>query len=472
MTSPPPRDTGPPEAGARLVPRLSASDTAMVVVSLVIGIGIFRTPALVAASAGGAGRALAAWAMGGVASLAGALVFAEIGSRYPRAGGYYKVVAHCWSPLAAFLLNWAQVLMQGAGAAGVAIIGAEYLMRLAGGAGAAPGGVGAGPAAASRVTATLVAGVVVAGLTALSATGIRAGARAQNALSLAKIALIAGLAVAGLLMAPAAATIPATAAGAAAGGLAPADGAGPAGLLAALVAVFYAYGGYQCVVNLAGDVRDARRRLPIGIAGGMAIVTALYLLINAAYLHALGAAGVARSPLVAGDLARAALGPAGDAFVSLAIFISAAGFVNATILHVPRTYLAMADDGLLPAWLGRLNPRTQAQGPGLAFFAATALLPLLVLGSFENLLGYVMFTDALSLAALASCLFVLRRRDEGGADAWRMPGYPWLPAAFLLVLLGIAGQVLARQTRLAVAGLVIVAAGVPVYLLMRRWRAI
>jgi APA family basic amino acid/polyamine antiporter len=336
------------------------------------------------------------------------------------------------------------------------------------------GGAGARTAAASHATTTLVAATVVAGLTALSATGIRAGARAQNVLSLAKIVLIAGLAIVGLLLAPAAAGHPAAAGApaAAAGDHAAPDGAAPAGMLAALVAVFYAYGGYQNVVNLAGDVRDARRRLPLGVAGGMAIVTALYLLINAAYLRALGAASVARSPLVAGDLARAALGPAGDAFVSLAIFISAAGFVNATVLHVPRTYLAMADDGLLPAWLGRLNPRTQAQGAGLAFFAASALLPLLVLGSFENLLGYVMFTDALSLAALASCLFVLRRRGEGGPDAWRMPGYPWLPAAFLLALLGIAGQVLAQQTRIAVAGLLIVAAGVPVYAAMRTWRAL
>jgi APA family basic amino acid/polyamine antiporter len=456
----------PPETGARLDPRLSASDTSMIVVSLVIGIGIFRTPALVAASAGGAGRTLAAWALGGVASLTGALVFAEIGSRYPRAGGYYKVVAHCWSPLAAFLLNWAQVLMQGAGAAGVAIIGAEYLLRLVAGGGAVMPGAEAvaGVADRSRATATLVAAAVVAGLTALSAAGIRAGARAQNVLSLAKIALIAGLAVVGLLLAPAATENAAPVTGAV-----PAGDTATAGMLAALVAVFYAYGGYQNVVNLAADVRDARRLLPAGVAGGMAIVTALYLVINLAYLRALGAAGVASSPLVAGDLARAALGPAGDAFVSLAIFVSAAGFVNATILHVPRAYLAMADDGLLPAWLGRLNPRTQAQGPGLVFFAATALLPLLVLGSFENLLGYVMFTDALSLAALASCLFVLRRRNEGGAGAWRMPGYPWLPAAFLLVLLGIAGQVLARQTRLAIMGLLIVAAGVPVYALMRRW---
>jgi APA family basic amino acid/polyamine antiporter len=156
--------------------------------------------------------------------------------------------------------------------------------------------------------------------------------------------------------------------------------------------------------------------------------------------------------------------------MSLAIFLSAAGFVNATILHIPRAYLAMAEDRLLPAALARLNPRTQAQGPGLAFFAATALIPLLLLGSFEKLLAYVMFTDALSLVALASCLFILRRRREGddSPGTWRMPGYPWLPAAFLLVLLGIAGDVLVRQTQLALAGIVIVAAGVPLYIAMRR----
>ena len=114
-----------PAEGDTPVPTLSPFDTAMVVVSLVIGIGIFRTPAMVAGAAGGGARFLAAWGIGGVAGLVGALLFAEIGSRFPRAGGAYKVVAHCWHPMAAFLLNWAQVLMQGAGAAGVAVIGSE-----------------------------------------------------------------------------------------------------------------------------------------------------------------------------------------------------------------------------------------------------------------------------------------------------------------------------------------------------------
>ena len=433
----------------------------MVVVSLVIGIGIFRTPALVAGATRSQGRFLAAWVIGGVTSLVGALVFAEIGSRYPRAGGYYKVVAHCWHPMVAFLLNWAQVLMQGAGAAGVAVIGAEYLLRLMG-RGAAPGAGGTGGADGTGGTEpTIIAAVMLGGLVALSAGGIRAGARMQNVLSFAKIALIAGLALAGL----------AFGAGPRPGGVEPVvPPAAQAGMLTALVAVFYAYGGYQNTMNLAGDVREARTKLALGICGGMAIVTALYLAINLAYVRVLGPQGVAASPLVAADLALAAFGGAGEKFVSLAIFLSAAGFINATILHVPRGYLAMAEDRLLPPVLGRLNPRTQAQVPGLIFFAVTALVPLFVLGAFDKLVAYVMFTDALSLAALASCLFVLRRRAEGGqaGQVWLMPGYPWLPTIFVIVLLGIAGDVLVHQTRLALGGAFIIVAGIPLYFVLKR----
>ena len=431
--------------------RLSAFDTSMVVVSLVIGIGIFRTPALVAASTGTAGSFLVAWAIGGAVSLVGALVFAEIGSRFPRAGGYYKVVAHCWHPMPAFLLNWSQVVMQGAGAAGVAVIGSEYLLRLS----------GRDPQGTRTV---LFAAILIGLLVALNAAGIRSGVRAQNLLSVSKIALIATLAVAGLVLAPGAPQ--------AAGSDPPIPpAAAPAGLLTAMVAVFYTYGGAQNSMNLAGDVKRENRALPLGVLGGMLLVTALYLAVNAAYVRALGSAGVAGSPLVAADLARVSLGGAAEAFVSLAIFLSAAGFVNATILHVPRSYLAMAHDRLLPPVLGRIGARTQTQGPGLALFSATALLPLLFLGSFEKLLAYVMFTDALSLAAVTSCLFVLRRRGEGGEMAWRMPGYPWLPALFALVVLGVAVDVLLRQTPLALAGAAVVAAGIPIYVLMKRtWR--
>jgi APA family basic amino acid/polyamine antiporter len=441
-----------PPAGQVTLPdaRLSAFDGAMVVLSLVIGIGIFRTPALVAGASGGTGRFLLAWVIGGAVSLAGALVFAEIGSRCPRPGGFYAIVAECWHPLAGFLVNWAQVLMQGVGAATVAVIGSEYLLRM----------IGAADGSARQRLGPWMAAVLIGGLTWLNAAGVRAGARTQNALSLAKVALIAGLIAAGLLL-----VNPAGQAAATADPEAPAAATG-AGLLAALVAVFYTYGGYQNTMNLAGDIRSPRRNLPRAVFGGMAIVTALYLAINFAYVRALGHGGVSGSPLVAADLARAALGPAGERFVSLAIFLSAAGFVNATILHMPRGYLAMARDGLLPRALGRLHPRTQAQRAGLAFFAATAILPLLFLESFERLVAYVIFTDTLSLALLASCLFVLRRRQREAA--FRVPGYPWLPILFLAVVLGVAADLLVRETAVALGGILVVAAGLPLYGIMKR----
>src|SRR5204862_6500347 len=140
-----------------------------------------------------------------------------------------------------------------------------------------------------------------------------------------------------------------------------------------------------------------RRGVPLAIIGGMAVGVTLYILINLAYERTLGTAGVAGETLVAAAVARAALGPAGERFVSLAIFLSAAGFVNATILQMPRSYYAMAEDGVLPGAFRRVNSRTQVQEVGLLFFAVTMLVPAFVLGSFEKLVDYVMFTDSLTL---------------------------------------------------------------------------
>ena len=429
----------------RIVPRLATFDAAMIVVSLVIGIGIFRTPAVVASRTGDVTPFLLAWILGGVINAVGALTYAEIGSRFPRAGGYYKVAATCWHPAFAFMLNWAQVIMQAIGATGVAFIGAEYLLRLA---------RVATPSAVPWVTAALL--VVLLGF---NFAGIRSGARTQNVLSVAKIVLIAGLALSAWLLgsrAVAPAVPP------------PAGDAAGLGFLGALVAVFYTFGGYQCSMNMAGDVRDAPRNLPRAVLLGMGIVTALYLAINVAYVHVLGIDGVAAEKLVAAGLARACFGAAGESIVSAAIFLSVAGFVNATILQVPRSYLAMAEDGLLPRAFLRVHPRTQAQDVGLAFMGATALLAVPFLGSFEKLLGYVMFTDSLMVATVAAGLFVLRRRGVGGPDVFRMPGYPLLPALFVACSLGIAAHITLTQTSLALAGAAVFVAGWPLYLLMRR----
>ena len=429
--------------------RLSTFDTAMVVFSLVVGIGIFRTPSIVAHAAGSTSLFFAAWLTAGCVSLVGALTFAEVGSRYPRVGGFYGVVAHCYHPALAFMLNWAQTLMQGASAAGVAFIGAEYLAPIL----LPPSLRGPHPTLVLACATMLI-------LLVLNYRGIRTGARAQNLLSILKIVMILGLAVSALLFAPRAGA-----------------GAAPAAaipvspwlsrLASALVPCFYAYGGYQLTMNLAADLKDARRSFAVAVAAGVITVITLYLLINFAYYAVLGTAGIAGSSLVAATLSRATFGAAGEVVISLAVFLSATGFVNAMILQIPRSFHAMAANGVLPKAFMRVNPRTQANQAGLLFFGATMLLPAFLLGSFEKLLNYVIFTDMLSIAVVASTIFVLRRRHEG-EGGFAVPGYPLLPALFVAVLLGIAATVLINQPQLALAGTVILLAGWPLFRLGQR----
>jgi basic amino acid/polyamine antiporter, APA family len=430
------------ETAEGIQPRLSTFDTAMVVFSLVVGIGIFRTPAIVATAAGDSTLFFTAWLTGGLVALIGALTFAEIGSRYARAGGYYRVVADCYHPTLAFMLNWSQTLMQGAGAAGVAFIGADYLMPV----------LLPPQWRTPHASLALACGMMLV-LLVLNYRGVKLGAQAQNLLSTLKIVMIVGLAVLGLLLAERV--------------MAPAPVVTkPAGLrlASALIPCFYAYGGYHMVMNLGADLKDARRRFPLAITGGMLTVVALYLLLNFAYQRVLGVAGIADSKLVAAALSRATFGPAGETIISVAVFLSAAGFVNATVIQMPRSFYAMAQDGVLPRAFLRVNPRTQVQQVGLLFFGATMLLPAFLLGSFEKLLNYVIFTDMVTLAVVASTLFVLRRRRVG-EDGFRMPAYPLLPALYVLCLLGVAARVFTLEPKLALSGILILLTGWPLFLL-------
>jgi len=440
--------------------KLTAFDTTMIVVSLVIGIGIFRTPAIVARQTGATGLFLVAWALGGAISLLGALTFAEIGSRFPHPGAFYKVVAATYGPAPAFMLNWTNVvIVNGTGVSAVAMIGAEYLNPIL-----------LPPHLRTPLATQVSAAALVVVLVAVNWLGIKTGARAQNALTGFKIGMMALIVVAAVIHGGSA---PASAAGA---GLLAAAQAKPWGLAlaAGLISVFYTYGGYHHTINFGADVRNASRAMPRAIVAGIAIILACYLAINLAYVKVLGLSGIAASDLVAAETAKAVFGAGGYLLVSVVIVLSALGFLNVTLMHMPRIYYAMAEDGAMPAVFKRVHPETQAQGVGLLFLGALILAAIFFLGTFESIVNYVMFFDALNIALAASTIFVLRRRARAAATpfrGFRAPLFPVLPAVFVLFLLGISANVLLTSTREALIGAAFFAAGGPVFLAMKKMTA-
>jgi len=433
--------------------RLSTFDVTMIVVSLVIGIGIFRTPAMVASATRTPLLFFTAWIAGGLITLLGALTFAEIGARFPQPGSYYKVVAESYNSLLAFMLNWANVfIINTASGAGVALIGAEYLAPII-----LPEG-----ARTSRNILFLAFAMVVI-LLVLNYIGIKSGARTQNILSLSKIVLIFVLAAAGLLSHQSSVEIRQASL--------PLENPWWLALGLGFISVFFSYGGYQQTINLGADLKDSSRNLPRAVISGMLIVIACYLLVNLAYWRALGIPGMSTARLVAAETARVVFGEGGHKFVSLAIFLSALGFLNAILMQLPRTYLAMAEDRTLPGIFKKVNPRTQVQEFGLLFLGAFMLLSLAFLRTFENIVNYVMFLDSLGIAVVASTIFVLRARARKRSEnyrGFRIPLYPVLPAVFIFFLLSITVNVLMSQPHQALLGSIFLFLGFPLYLTMRR----
>lgn len=435
-------------------PKLGLFDLTMIIVSLVIGVGIFRSPAIVAQKAGTPLIFFIAWILGGLISICGALTFAEIGSRFPAAGGFYKIFSYCYNPAYAFMLNWSLVIINAASNVGVAIVGAEYINPIL-----MPASLqNATGVKLTALTATLV-------LYGLNLIGIRMGARAQNVLSMVKLGmiLIFSCALFGSHHAEIAAQSP----------LLSGETNFFRALGLSLISVFFTYGGYQNTINFGADIREPSKNIPKGIFIGMGIVILMYLAINVAYCTVLGFPAVQQSKLLAAELAGAFFGERGYTIASLAIFISVLGFMNTSLISNPRVYYAMAEDKILPPIFSRINERTMVQEFGLSFFVALMIISLFLLGTFEKIVNYVMFIDSLSLVSAAATIFIFRKRnpnpnnDPNAEQIFTLRFYPWIPLLFILVLLTVMINVLISDPLSSFYGFSIFLAGYPLYLILK-----
>ena len=417
--------------------KLNLLDISLIVVSLVIGMGIFRNPASVAATSGNSSIFFALWIAGGLIALCGALTYAEIGQRLPAMGGYYKVFAECYHPSVGFSVNAIILISNAASLAVVALIGADYVSDLLYG---KPSGI---------FFNTLVAITAVALFFVVNLFGLKTSSRTQNVLIIVKVGLMVVLIAAffkGVVIEPH---------GYEEGSpLYTLDNNSALTLfLISLIPVCFAYGGYQQTINFGGEVKDTRI-IPKGIIIGIIIVIGLYLLINISYTRVIGYDKMKNASAIGALLCEAWFGKAGGKVFDALMFLSVLAYVNILLMSNPRVMYAMSQDRVFPKLFSYRHPKTEALVAGLASFSLITVIVTFFGKGVDNILNFTMFLDSIGMSTSAATLFVLRKRKRNEAmitGAWNR-FTPVLAGFFVFSYFLIAAGVVIKDVKAALTG--------------------
>jgi len=448
------------KATPELARRVGLVSAGCVIVANMVGAGIFTTSGFIMQMLGSAWWLLACWLLGGLIALAGALSYGELGARLPRAGGEYVYLRESFGPLWAFLSGWISLVVGfSAPIAASAVAAAGYLLQAWPGAPREPWLVAGGLVISLE---NLLALGFVAAFTLLHTRRLGIGLSVQNSLTLFKVLVLLVLILAGLWLWPAAADWTQLSFS---GPLAPGAGA----VATALVFVSFAYSGFNAAAYLGGEITKPSRNLPRALLLGTGLVALLYMLLNLAYLAALGPEGMPGVKEIGAVAAKALLGPWAGRALSVAISICLLSGLGAMILAGPRVYYAMSRDGLLLGALGRIDARSGVPSNAVRLQAVIAAVMVLS-ASFDALLFYIGFTLSLFAALSVAALFILRRRDPC-PPPFKVPGYPFTPLLFIAANLAMVVFSLADNPWRGVPSAVTLAAGLLLYWLFRRRRA-
>jgi len=424
-----------------------------VMVGVMIGSGIFRTPTTIAQNLGDPWLILLLWTLGGLISLCGALTFAELAAMMPRSGGIYVFLREGYGRCPAFVFGWTYMLItKPAAAGGIAIIFAEHFNALVG----------------AQWNAALLTCLALLALTLINVLGVQGSARFAIVLSTLKYAAVATvIALGGLAMLRHALwpDLPGVA-----GGFVPVEAPRPLLLAIApvMAAIMWTYDGWSDVGAIAGEVRAPSRTLPRAYLAGTLAITALYVLANAIYLWFIPLMEMRETDTVAPMLLERLVGPIGATAVTVIIILSTLGSSHASVMTGARVTFAQARDGLLFGVLGRVHPRFQTPAVALWVQLALSCAAVLVLGDFASLADSFVFTMWIFYGLGAVTLFILRRRCPDAERPYRVPGYPIVPALFVLASVAMTALAIADDPRRTLTWLGVLAAGVPVYF---AWRA-
>jgi basic amino acid/polyamine antiporter, APA family len=434
---------------------------AAVVVGDMLGSGVFFTPGELAAVAEAPWQVYFFWALCGVITLCGALTLAELTSLLPQAGASYHIIREGFGPFWAFLKIWIEMWVSGPGSvAGVAILFGELAVRLLGSPGAAP--------------PTAWGTLAIVAFTAVNLLGVQWGARTQITLTTIKLVGLLSLVLGSVFLAdPVAPSVGDTtaAAGASLLGFVRLVGLGVA-------AVLFTYDGWVDVTHVAGEVAEPRRNLPLGLGLGVLGITVLYLVINYAYLRLVPLEAMRSAPTaVASTVALAAFGPTGGRLLNGLITVSILGALGGLILTLPRLFYAAASEYVQPTAGSRLNAFFRAlswvssrrvPAGAMLFSAVLSIAALLFFSTFRRIVNYFVVPVHVVNILMVASVFRLRRRIPPPEGSYRTPGYPFVPAVYILVLALVLVSAIVYNPFDTLIGVAMTAIGIPVFATMVR----
>lgn len=429
----------------------------MIVIGLVIGMGIFRTSRDAAQSAITPSIYFAAWIIGGVVALCGALTYAEIGSRYPVTGGYYKIFSYAYHPSIAFALNCSILISNAASISGVALIGSGYITHVF-----LPG--------AGQLITQFVAITAILIFYGVNLVGLKMSSQTQNVLMIIKILMLVLLIAA--LFFPAAYSDNNVA-------LSQRIDAGWSDILTSfglcLVAVSFTYGGYQQTINFGNEVERPSKNVPKGIFIGIAVIILLYLLVNISYYNIVGfnelkikhESGSVDVPIASIVIDKMFGKQGADAF-SVLLFLSVLAYVNVSLLSNPRVMYAMSEDGVLPKVFQRKSISKGVYMVALTVFATIAMVVVFFAETFEQILSFSIFLDSFGMVTSAATIFILRRRTKhlDGSGIYKMKLFPVMPVVFILAYVFVCASITINTPKIAMTGAGVLAVSLLLYFII------
>jgi APA family basic amino acid/polyamine antiporter len=431
---------------------LSLFDITMIVIGLVIGMGIFRTASDSARAAITPNVFFISWLAGGLVALCGALTYAEIGSRYPITGGYYKIFATCYHPSIAFAVNCIILISNAASLSGVALIGSEYISQI----------IFSTPP--SDFVKALIAMTAIALFYGINLLGLRMSSTTQNILMLIKISMI--LMIVSALFFPtqhtAISPVIATAE------FTWMDYVKSFGL--ALIAVSFTYGGYQQTINFGEEVKNPQKNLPRGIFIGILVIIVLYLSVSYAYYKVIGFEELKNAKGIAAIVAERMFGQTGSFVFSILLFIAVLAYVNVLLLSNPRVMYAMSEDGILPQAFRKKDEKRDVLTVSLTVYALISVVVLFFADTFDKILSFTIFLDSIGMAFSAATIFIIRKRTKhlDTKQIYSMKLFPVLPIIFIAAYIFVATSIAIDKPQTAITATGVLAAFLLIFFVTRK----